>query len=308
MRIAIVGTGAMGSLFASHLADAGAEVWAFDVWREHVEAIGRGGLIVHRDGKSRSVRIHATLDPADAGICDIVMVFVKYGQTADAIRAAHPMISPATTIVTLQNGIGNVEVIRAAYPESPVAFGLTTLTCELIGPGEIEASYKGRGETYLWPSSGAPNPVTEQLCALMNRGGINTALEPGIELKIWKKLVVNCCLNTVCAIAGQNVGQVVADPETWTFMDCVVDEIVTAANLKGVPLTSDDARAFLRSVAEEARNHEPSMLIDIRKGRKTEIDCLNGAVLRICEQGGIAAPFNQALSAMIRVIERRAGP
>ena len=306
MRIAIVGTGAMGSLFASHLADTDAEVWAFDVWREHIEAIRRDGLIVHRDGGARSVRLHATSEPSDAGACDAVMVFVKYGQTAAALEAARPMIGPATTIVTLQNGIGNLDIIRAAYPQNPVAFGLTTLTCELIGAGHIEASYKGRGETYLWPSDGRPTGTMEQLCALMNQGGINTALEPQIELKIWKKLVVNCCLNTMCAIVNQNVGQAVADPSVWPFLDGVVDEIAAAARLKNVPMAADEARAFLRSVADEARTHEPSMLIDIRNGRKTEIDCLNGAVLRICEQHGVAAPRNQALYAMIRAIERRA--
>ena len=215
------------------------------------------------------------------------------------------MIDPATTIVTLQNGIGNLDIIRDAYPQNPIAFGLTTLTCELIGPGHIEASYKGRGETYLWPSDGQPTGTMERLCSLMNQGGINTALEPDIELKIWKKLVVNCCLNTMCAIVNQNVGQVVSDPSVWTFLDGVVDEIAAAARLKNVPMAADDARAFLRSVADEARTHEPSMLIDIRNGRKTEIDCLNGAVLRICEQHGVAAPRNQALYTMIRAIERR---
>ena len=302
----MIGTGAMGSLFASHLAEAGAEVWAFDVWREHIEAMQRDGLIVHRDGGSRSVRLHATSEPADAGVCDAVMIFVKYGQTAAAVQAAQPMIGPATTIVTLQNGIGNLDIIRDTYPQNPIAFGLTTLTCELIGPGHIEASYKGRGETYLWPSDGQPTASMEKLCSLMNQGGIKTALEPDIELKIWKKLVVNCCLNTMCAIVNQNVGQVVADPSVWTFRDGVVDEIVAAARLKNVPMAADEARAFLRSVADEARTHEPSMLIDIRNGRKTEIDCLNGAVLRICEQHGLAAPRNQALYTIIRAIERRA--
>jgi 2-dehydropantoate 2-reductase len=304
MRVGIIGTGAMGSLFAAHLADAGAEVWAFDVWREQIEAIRRDGLIVQRDGQSRSVRLHATSAPAEAGPCGAVMVFVKYGQTAQAIEAAGPMIGPATLVVTLQNGIGNVDIIRARYPDNPLAFGLTTLTCELTGPGRIEASYKGRGETWLWPDRGAPTPAMERLCATLTQGGIEAALSPEIALKIWKKLVVNCCLNTLCAIANQNVGDAVSDPAVWPFLDGVVEEIVAAAGLSGVPLRIDEARAFLRSVAGEARHHEPSMLIDIRNRRRTEIDCLNGAVLRICAQHGVAAPRNQALYALIRVIER----
>jgi len=305
MKIAIIGAGAMGSLFASHLASTDAEIWAFDVWREHVEAIRRDGLIVHRDGAQRSVRVNATSVAAEAGVCDVAMVFVKFRQTAGAIGAARPMIGADTTIVTLQNGIGNVEIIAQAYPANPIAFGLTTLTCELLGPGHIEASYKGAGETYLWPRNGTENPLLGPLCALMVRGGINAAREPGIALKIWKKLVVNCCLNTMCAITGQNVGAVADTPEAWRFLDGVADEIAAAASLEGIALPAAEARSFLRSVAAEARNHEPSMLIDVRNRRRTEIDCLNGAILKVCEKHGVAAPFNSALYAMIRVLESR---
>ncbi len=305
MKIAIIGAGAMGSLFASHLAGTEAEIWAFDVWREHVDAIRRDGLIVHRDGAQRSVRVNATSVPAEAGVCDVAMVFVKFGQTAAAIAAARPMIGATTTIVTLQNGIGNVEIIAQAYPANPIAFGLTTLTCELLGPGHIEASYKGAGETYLWPRNGVENPRLGPLCGLMVRGGINAALEPGIALKIWKKLVVNCCLNTMCAITGQNVGAVAGTPEAWRFLDGVADEIAAAASLEGIALSAAEARSFLRSVAAQARNHEPSMLIDVRNRRRTEIDCLNGAILKVCEKHEIAAPHNSALYAMIRVLESR---
>jgi 2-dehydropantoate 2-reductase len=138
---------------------------------------------------------------------------------------------------------------------------------------------------------------------LLTKGGIPAALEPNIELKIWKKLVVNCCLNTMCAIAGRNVGAVADVPETWPFLDAVVAEIVAAAALKGIPLTLPDAQAFLRHVADEARNHDPSMLIDVRNGRLTEIDCLNGAILRECDHYGLPAPNNRALYTMIHVIE-----
>ena len=307
MRIAIVGTGAMGSLFASHLAYAGAEVWAFDSWREHVDAIRRHGLRVLREGAERNFSLSATTKAADTGPCDVVMVFVKYGQTAAAIEAAQPMIGPQTNIVTLQNGIGNVEIIEQRYPGARIAFGLTTLTSEMLGPGRIEASYAGRGETYLWPHHGPPDEALQRLCALLTKGGINTALEPAIELKIWKKLVVNCCLNTMCAITDRKVGALVDAPETWPFLDGVVEEIVAVAKRRGIPMQLDDTRSFLRSVAEEARNHQPSMMVDLRNGRMTEIECLNGAVLRECTRQGIAAPKNQALYAMIRILEQTGG-
>jgi 2-dehydropantoate 2-reductase len=254
----------------------------------------------------RSVAIQATTDAAEAGVCDVAMVFVKFGQTAAAMADARPIIGAETTIVTLQNGIGNLEIIEEAYPGNPIAFGLTTLTCELLGPGHIEASYKGPGETYLSPRAGAANAATEELCRLLTKGGIAAAIEPGIAVKIWKKLVVNCCLNTVCAITGEKVGAVADTADIWPFLDGVVEEIAALAQRKDIPLSGDEARAFLRSVAEQARHHEPSMLVDVRNGRETEIDCLNGAVLRECERHHLAAPHNRALYAMIRVIEQRA--
>jgi 2-dehydropantoate 2-reductase len=305
-RVAIVGAGAMGSLFAAHLSGTAAEIWAFDVWREHVDEIRRHGLTVRRDGVERVVRVHATTRPDEAGPCDAVMVFVKFNQTNAAMQAARPMVGPGSFIVTLQNGIGNVEIIEAAFPGTPVVTGLTTLTSELLGPGRIEASYAGGGETHLWPRSGKVDQAVEQFRALLVEAGIVATLEPDIELKIWKKLVVNCCLNTMCAITGQRVGAVADAPESWPFLDGVVDEIVAVAQRRGIPLERADAGAFLRSVANEARNHEPSMLIDVRNGRATEIECLNGAVLRECERYGIAAQHNRALYALIRVMERTA--
>jgi 2-dehydropantoate 2-reductase len=304
VKIAIIGAGAMGSLFASCLSSTVAEVWAFDIWKEHVDAIRRDGLIVHRDGKMRILRLRATSSAEEAGVCDIAMVFVKFGQTAAAIAAARPMIGPDTMIVTLQNGIGNVEIIAALCPDSAIAFGLTTLTCELLRAGHIEESYRGEGETSLWPRNGAGTEKLQVLCAFLRSGGINAALEPDIGLKIWKKLVVNCCLNTMCAITGQKVGAIADSPAALTFLDGVADEIAAAASLEGVPLSAGEARTFLRSVAHEARNHEPSMLIDVRNRRRTEIDCLNGAVLAVCEKHGLAAPHNSGLYAMIRLIEQ----
>lgn len=304
MKVGVIGAGAMGSLFASHLADGGADVWAFDQWREHVEAIRNHGLVVKRAGVERTVRINATSDAAAAGVCDAVLVMVKYHQTTAAVQGAAPMIGPDTTILTLQNGLGNVEQIAAAYPQNRIAYGLTTLTCEMAGPGRIEASYASRGETYLWPADRSPNDAIERFCAILNAGGIDAAPAPDIELRIWKKLIVNCCLNTMCAVTGLSVGKLIDQPDSWPLLDAVAGEISAVALARGIPLDSKTAHAFLRQVAKEARAHLPSMLIDVRHGRRTEIDCLNGAILRQAELAGIAVPFNQALCAMIRVIER----
>ena len=302
-RVVIIGAGAMGSLFAAHLARTDAEVWLCDPWREHIEAIAAEGLGVRRGGEDTRVPLHATTDPNRPGEAAVLMVFVKFGQTAAALEAARPMIGAESLIVTLQNGLGNRELIRAAAPGRRILYGLTTLTCELLGPGRIEASFAGPGETYLWPEDGRRDRAVEEVCALLCAAGINAMLAPDIALRIWRKLVVNCCLNTLCAITDLPVGALVERPEIWPLLDGAAAEIAAAAERNGVPLAPDEARAFLRQVAWEARAHCPSMLIDVRNRRQTEIECLNGAVLRECERHGLAAPFNRALYGIIRAIE-----
>ena len=307
MRWAIVGAGAMGSLFASHLARAGTEVWACDSWAEHVAALRQGGLRVVREGSETVVRPRATTDPAEPGTVDVLMVFVKYRQTPHALRSARPLVGPSTVLVTLQNGLGNVELIREAYPDNRVVFGFTTLTSELLGPGRIEASYAGRGETYLWPADGRHDAAVDRVCAALERAGIHSIVAPQIELMIWKKLIVNCCLNTVCAITGLPVGALCDRPESWPLLEGLADEIVAVAARKGIALDRVQAHSFLRSVAEEARSHYPSMLVDVRHKRQTEIECLNGAVLREAARLGIDAPFNRAIYSLIRVLESSYG-
>jgi 2-dehydropantoate 2-reductase len=303
MKIGIIGAGAMGSLFASHLADGGADVWVFDQWSEHIDAIREHGLIVRLDGTDRKVRMNATTDAQAAGVCEAVLVMVKYHQTKAAIRDAAPMIGPETTVVTLQNGLGNVEIIAAAHPNNRIVFGLTTLTSEMLGPGRIEASFSSRGETYLWPADRRPDGAVDRFCALLVAGGINATPAPDIELRIWKKLIVNCCLNTMCAITGLSVGKLTEQAISWSLLDAIADEISDVAATKNIPLDRQSARAFLRHVADEARAHYPSMLIDVRNKRRTEIDCLNGAVLREAASLGILTPYNQTLYTEIRIIE-----
>ncbi len=303
MKIGIIGAGAMGSLFAAHLVDGGAEVWAFDHWRQHIAAINERGLLLKRSGSERTIKVNATSDASIVGECDAVLVMVKYHQTAEAMQAAEPMIGPKTTIITLQNGLGNVEQIATVFPKNQLVRGLTTLTCEMLQPGKIEASYSNKGETYLWSVDRVPAKSVDRFCAILNAGGINAAPAPDIELRIWKKLIVNCCLNTMCAITGLSVGKLIEQSNSWPLLDGTADEICAVAMVKNIELEKDMARGFLRQIAEEARAHYPSMLIDVQNRRRTEIDCLNGAVLREADALGMPVPYNQALYSIVRVIE-----
>lgn len=303
MRFVIVGAGAMGSLFASHLARTEAETWVVDPCEAHIRAIGESGLRVKREGNESTVPLRATTDAAKPGLADVVMLFVKYKQTREALAMARPLVGPRTVLLTLQNGLGNVELIREAFPNNRILYGFTTLTSELLGPGRIEASYAGRGETYFCAEDGRRDAAVDELQVLLERAGINAIVAPDIELMIWKKLIVNCCLNTLCAITGLSVGQLSDRPDSWPILEGVADEIVAVAGRKGIPLERGQAHAFLRSVAHEARSHFPSMLIDVKNRRQTEIECLNGAILREAARMGISAPFNRTLYSLVRIIE-----
>ena len=297
----------MGCLYAHHLAEAGETVWIYDVDVSHVRAIAESGLEVTRNGASRFVRMRATTDPRQSGPADIAMVFVKYRHTRTAVTEAAPMIGPDTVIATLQNGIGNVEIIRSVHA-NPLVYGLTTLTSELHGPGRIEASYAGAGETHLWRAPGTGEAELARVHGLLAGAGIASFVSPDIDLRIWKKLVVNCCLNSLCAITGLKVGDLVDQPGMWDRLADLTREICAAARASGVTLSFEEGFAYLHEVAEDARAHLPSMLIDVMARRPTEIGCLNEAVVERAARAGLPVPLNATLAAIVRGIERSWSP
>ena len=303
MRIAVIGAGAMGSLFAGYLAKNGFDVWAFDVWKEHIDAIRNHGLRMVRQQKIEPVRLKATCNPAEPGQVDLILLFVKYVHTRQAIENALPMIGSSTLVLTLQNGIGSVEILQEFVPDDRIIFGLTTLTSELVGPGVIEESFRGEGETYFQPLSGIVDGAVRQVAAVFNRAGIHCEISDDVELRIWKKLIINACYNTLSAITHLKVGDLIDQEGTLPLLKCLVAEIVKIARKKDLKLDEGEAMEFLAKVGEEARLHVPSMLVDVNHKRKTEIECLNGAVIREGKKLGIATPANEVIYRLMRIIE-----
>jgi len=303
MKIVVVGAGAMGSLFAGYLAKSHEEIWVYDVWKEHIDAINREGLVMTRDNVDHRVKLNATSDPMRPSVMDAVIVFCKYVHTRQAMQDARPMIGPRTVVLTLQNGLGNVDILRETVPRGQILFGLTTLTSELLGPGHIEESFHGRGETYFWPLSGKINDTANQLSLVLNEVGIHTEITPEVELKIWRKLIVNTCYNTLCALTGLKVGDLIDQPAAWDIMNGIAFEIAQVAQRKGLPLDEEEGRGILKKIAAETLNHVPSMVNDVRNHKKTEIDCLNGAIMREAEKMGIPTPYNRTIYNMVKIVE-----
>ena len=303
MKIAIVGAGAMGSLFAGYLAKTTAEVWIYDIWKEHIEAINKEGLCITNGKKSDRIRLNATSDPKVPGIADLLIIFVKYADTRQAVQDARCMVGPSTAVLTLQNGIGNVEIIQEIIPDDQILFGFTTLPSELFGPGRINDSAGGEGATYFWPLTGELNLRIKRIASVFNGAGIHTEISAEIELFIWKKLIVNCVWGALSAVTRLKVGDLMKMTSLSPISQGLVTEIVQVANAKDILIELGEAWDFLMKVGEEGRRHVPSVLVDILNHRKTEIDALTGAVLREGERLGIPTPFNRTIYGLIRALE-----
>ena len=304
MRVLMLGTGALGGLFAHHLLLGGAEVCALDIWQEHVEAISRDGLRLQVDGlEVVSPLKRATTSPRDAGIADLVVLFVKGYDSREALASVRPAVAPHTAFVTLQNGLGNPQLVREMFPANPVLFGLTTLTSDVLGPGRIEPRSTASGVTDVWALDAGDTAPLQSFVALLNRGGISARVNPQIELSVWKKLVVNCALNGLCAVTDLNCGQMDDEEAMRQVLDGIADEVSLLARSKGIALDAALARSFLKEVTEASLEHYPSMVYDVRRRRRTEIENMNGAIVRESEQRGLAAPFNRVVYGLVRAVE-----
>jgi 2-dehydropantoate 2-reductase len=303
MKIAVVGAGAMGSLFGGRLAEGGQDVWLVDVWREHVDAIRAGGLACTEQGETRRIAVRATTRPDEIGPVELVIVLVKHNETAQAIRDAAPVIDGRTVVLSLQNGLGNVDLIRAAVPEGQVVMGLTTLTSVVRGPGHIEANFLGRGETYVWPVTGVVSDGLRRGVAAMNEARLYTEISPDAELRIWRKLVVNAGVTALSAAVRLSIGDIAAHANAREILDATTREIVEVAQKKRIPLSYADAIAYLYDVSAQAKDHIGSMTVDVSSRRRTEIEAISGAVVREGARVGVPTPANRFVYNMIRIIE-----
>lgn len=303
MRIAIVGAGAMGSLFGGLLARSGLDVTLIDVNEAHVDAIRAHGLSLDVGQGARAIEVAATTEPASVGPVDLVVVFCKYLHTAQAIRNARPMITPMTYVWTLQNGIGNVELIAEVVARDRIVKGLTTATAILRGPGAVMTNFHGETETFLWPLDGGPHPGLDAVAAAFTRAGLPAYRAPDIDYRIWRKLVINAGLTVLSAAVNVGIGPVGESAAGQELLRAIVGEVVAVAQAAGVPLALEDALAYQEELRRRAFDHVGSTTIDLQRGRLTEIDAMCGAVVREGRRLGIDTPTNLALTRIVKLIE-----
>ncbi len=303
MRIAVVGCGAIGSLFAANLARLpGVEVWAYDPWQEHVEAINERGLRLSGAGEVVG-RVKATSDPAALPASDFGIVAVKSMHTRAAISAtAHAFRQGA--VCSVQNGAGNEEIIAEFVAE--VIRGTTFPAGHVAGPGHVV--WDTKGDTHIGPFEPSPAPMDKvrALAEACTRAGMPThALEDARGAQ-WRKLIFNAASNAIGALTGLTHGQIAEFPPTRALAQAVMAEGRAVADAQGIVLDMSPEELFDYAARRDvAYGHKPSMLQDVEAGRDTEIDFLNGAIVSFGRRYGVEAPLNEALVALVKGIEER---
>jgi 2-dehydropantoate 2-reductase len=303
MRVAVVGCGAVGSLFAAHLARLDdVEVWAFDLDAEHVRAINAGGLRISGAGDVVG-HLRATTDAATLPPCDFGIVAVKSMHTAAAIAAAAHAFADGA-VCSVQNGAGNEELIAERVAQ--VIRGTTFPAGHGIEPGHV--GWDTKGDTHIGPFEPSPAPMEKvrELADACTRAGMPThALEDARGAQ-WRKLIFNAASNAIGALTGLTHGRIAEHPATHELAWAVMAEGRRVADAQGIVLDIDPEELFDFAARKEvAYDHKPSMLQDVEAGRQTEIDFLNGAIAVFGERHGVDTPLNRALTALVKGIEWR---
>ena len=303
MKICVLGSGALGSSIGGILTEAGLEVYLIDPWAVHVNAMNKQGLKLREDSSERAVKVRAATDCQGIGPADLILVLVKSYHTKEAIKNAGPIIGDKTAVLSFQNGLGNEDILAEVVGKEQVIGGRTFAGGVLLSPGHVIAGRKGK-QTYIGELDGRPTERVIQIAKQFNQAGLETIVSPNIMGIMWDKLLVNVATGALSGITRLPYGGLYKVKEV---MDCAVEAVsegIAVAKAMGVELTITDPKEIWLKAAENlSPEFRASMLQDIEKGSRTEIDFINGSVVRLGEKHGIPTPVNRVLVAGIKGIE-----
>ena len=297
MKFAVMGAGAVGCYYGGMLARAGHEV-VLVARPAHVEAMQRQGLLLDTQTFQEPVRVQASTQPDAVQGAQCVLFCVKSADTESAGLAMAPHLAEGATVLSLQNGVDNAERL-AAVLQRPVLPAVVYVATAMAGPGHVR--HFGRGELVI-----APSPASEHLALTFAAAGIPVQVSDNVAGALWAKLVLNCVYNPLSAITGLPYGEIVNAPglDVPRVMDDIVRECVAVAQASGVVLPDGTVEAVL-PLAATMPGQISSTAQDLARGRRSEIDHLNGFIVRRGEALGIATPANRLLHTMVRLLETR---
>src|SRR5882757_727532 len=300
MRICVIGCGAVGSLFAAHLAKAGeVEVWAYDVWADHIAAIQKNGLRIS-GAADLTASLNATSDPKQLPHCDFGIVATKAIHTKMAIAQVAHVFDERSAVCSVQNGVGNEEIL--AEHVKCIIRGTTFPAGHPIGPGHIGFDIKG--DTWIGPfePTNTPYAKVEELAGFISRSGMNTIPLPDARGAQWTKLIFNASTNPVGALTLLHHGAATRFGPTGQLFNDLIAEGEAVAKALGIQLHGDP-RALVQKGANAPGKHKASMLQDILAKRQTEVDFMNGAIADSGEKLGVPTPLNRALWQLTKGLE-----
>ncbi len=293
MKIAVFGAGAVGCYFGALLARAGHDVVLVGRTR-HVEAIAARGLRLQTRDLDTHVALHASTDAAAVRGAALVLCCVKSADSEAAARALAPHLDATAIVMSMQNGVDNAARLQALLAQ-PVVATAVYVAAQMAGPGHVR--HHGRGELVV-----APSPGDAAIVAAFGAAGVPVTVSAGIDAALWTKLAINCAYNALSAITQRPYGPLFQDPEVRALMQAVVDECGAVARAEGVALP-DTTWAAVEHIAATMPTQVSSTAHDLARGRRTEIDHLNGIIVRRGRERGVPAPANHALYALVRQLE-----
>ncbi len=303
MKIAIIGTGAIGCFFSAILKKGGLETVLVGRDRETVSAIRSRGVIVDEEGTAESVKVPAFLDAAEAGPAEIVILAVKAYDTVSAIPSVKTLLADGGVALTFQNGIGSEETLAETLGPDRVLLGTTAHGSNVVAPGHVR--HAGTGETLLGETSGVVTKRAERVAEYLTSGGVVTRAVENAPGYVWLKLLINIAINPLTAILNVRNGALLDLPGAPAVMEKAVSEAEAVTRVRGIVIPCEDVMEKVRQVCRATGGNISSMLQDVRAGRRTEIDYINGAVVRLGAEAGIPTPCNEFLTAMMKGIEGR---
>jgi 2-dehydropantoate 2-reductase len=303
MRIAVVGGGAMGGLWADRLAAIGAEVTIVDVSPPVVERIRAQGLLVtSQDGPSLSHPM-VTTDPSETGPVDLVYFFTKAHHTRGAAEAARPLVGPQTTIVSLQNGWGNSDTIADVLGRERLVFGVTYQSARVDGPGQVVQTSAGPTVVGPYPDDQDPG-MADRVATLQGAAGLATTVTAGVRTEVWKKVVLNTATLPTSALTGLYAGVLGQPGPMLDLALSIARESVAVLRAAGYDIDPTERVDAISGLLARAGKGKASMLQDAEARRKTEIEVINGAIVAQAAKVGVEAPLNQAMVALIGGLEQ----
>jgi 2-dehydropantoate 2-reductase len=300
VKIAIVGTGAMGSVYAGLLGKAGHEVWAIDRWQEHIDAIARSGLTVTGASGSFVVdNLHVGRTPDDAGTCDVWVIATKAQQVDEVASLIAPLLQPDSVVMAFQNGLGSGERVARHVPQEHILLGIAEgFGSSVPQPGHVH--HEGMRLIRIGEMQGGLSGRVQRIEQVWRQAGFNVKAFADVSLMVWEKFLCNVTLSAPCAAFDVTVGELMANPEAWAVAVGCTMEAYRLGVAKGVRFTFDDPVRYVTEFAATIPDASPSMRLDHLARRPSEVDVINGQVVELSRQLGLSAPYNETLCAIVR--------